>query len=309
MTTSAGPRTELTCRLLHDLLATRPGYVRMWQQHVQRQRTTGVSPAGVAHVLALYLWGAGERADTETTLARDLKDRVRRALVGQSLSPETLSWFIHAFEMSEADEHTLWATYASGVNTQITGISKTLGNIPSLPRPQRHRTIALFERYTIGADRSFIERHTMHVIMALDDGVDTYVYNHDPAAERIEVIHGGEVGSKFLYGGGLHGVELVLERALAKGESLSIEYRSIYPEGMYYGTEVRRPAYGRTQNVDIALKFDASQLPARLLWTIWTDELNDRAIQQEPAHLNEHGSAHRFVPFIEETVVGFRWEW
>ena len=78
---------------------------------------------------------------------------------------------------------------------------------------------------------------------------------------------------------------------------------------MYHGTEVRRTAYGRTQNVDIALKFEASQLPAKLLWTIWTDELNDRAMQQEPAYLNEHGTVHRFVPFIEETVVGFRWEW
>jgi hypothetical protein len=309
MTTAIAERTALTCRLLHDLLTTRPDYVRLWQEQVQRQRSPGISPAGVARVLALYLWGAGERADTETTLARDLKDRVRRALVGQSLSPETLSWFVRAFDMSAADEHTLWATYASGVNNQIPGISKTIASLPSLARPQVHRTVALFERYTIDADHSFIERHTMHVIMALTDDVGTYVYNHDPAAEHIEVLHGGQVGTNFLYGDGLHGVELLLERNLSRGESLSIEYKCLYPKGIYDATEVRRPAYGRSQNVDIALRFHQSSAPKRLLWTVWDDQIHGHVVQEDQVHLNEHAMVHRFVPFIEETVVGFRWEW
>jgi hypothetical protein len=191
----------------------------------------------------------------------------------------------------------------------VSGVSQTLSNRPSLAIPQRHRTVALFERYTIDSDHSFIERHTMHVIMALEDNVKTYVYNHDPAAEEIEVIHGGEVGSHFIYGEGLHGVELILERVLSRGESLSIDYRSIYPKGIYQGTEVRRPAYGRSQNIDIALKFDASRLPKRLTWAVWDDQVHGHIVEQEPVYLNEHSTVHRFVPFIEETVVGFRWEW
>lgn len=287
----------------------RPEYVRTWQSHVQRHRSDQPSPAGIARVLALYLWGAGERADTETNLARDLKDRVRRALIGQSLSPETLTWFIRAFEMSKYDEHALWATYASGTSDQVSGISNTLMTRRPLGRPQRHRTLALFERYTIDDEHSFVDRRTLHVIMALEDGVDSYSYNHEPDVDRIDVIHGGSVGSSFTYGNGLHGVDILLEDVLARGDTASIEYLATYPPGKCTATEVRRPAHGRSENVDIALRFDPAALPARLCWAVWSDHCLGDPIEEEPALLSEHGTVHRFVSSIERTVVGFRWEW
>jgi hypothetical protein len=70
---------------------------------------TGLSQAAVAKVIEEYLWDSGERSENTTGLARQLKDRVSRALNGEGLSTETLGWFIAAFDMDKGDENHLWA--------------------------------------------------------------------------------------------------------------------------------------------------------------------------------------------------------
>lgn len=302
-------RARHTANLLHELLLTRSEYYKQWQEQTQRHRSAGVSKAGVARVIALYLWGSGERADNETTLARDLKDRIRRALAGEALSSETLTWFLRAFEMNAQDEQLLWATYANDRESQLEGISNTITTFRELAQPQRHRTIALFERYTIGPDRQLSERQTMHTIMALEDCVDTYPFTHEADVHRIEVIHGGSLGRPYLHGDGLHTDLLVLEQVLRKGWTAALEYRTAYPSGIRRRTEVRRAAHGRSENIDMALQFHPSVLPRSVWWAVWPDHYEGDPVSEELAVVNNQGSVRRFVRFIEETVVGFRWEW
>ncbi len=295
-------------RMLCEFLLSRSEYRRLWQEQAERRRSGGVSQAGVARVIALHLWGSGERSDSETTLPRDLKDRVRRALAGESLTPETLNWFIRAFGMDQRDEHSLWAAYA-GDRDQSAGISYTITSSRELALRQRHRTIALFERYTVSAERKLAERRTLHTITALEDGIDTYPFNHEPAIERIEVVYGGTLGRRYIHGDGLHTDAIVLDRKLGKGDSASLEYRSFYPRNGYDATEVRRPAHGRSDNIDIALQFPESARPQRISWAVWPDHHEGEPVDEEPVSLNAEGRVRRFVRFIEETVVGFRWEW
>lgn len=294
--------------LLREFLLSRPEYRRLWQEQTERRRSDDVSRAGVARVIALHLWGSGERADSETTLPRDLKDRVRRALAGEILTPETLNWFIAAFGMDERDEHSLWACYA-GDRTQVGGISYTIISDRELALRQRHRTVALFERYTVSAAGRLVERRTMHTIVALEDEVDTYPFNHEPVIERIDVIHGGKLGRHYIHDDGLHTDAIMLDRKLHKGDTAALEYWSFYPEASYDATEVRRPAHGRSDNIDIALQFRRPALPHNISWAIWPDHSAGRPVSEEPTAVDAQGNVHRFVRFIEETVVGFRWEW
>jgi hypothetical protein len=306
--TEKSPHDNRTAGVLRELLQARPDYRRQWQEQAERRRSDGISKAGVARVIALHLWGSGERADSEITLPRNLKDRVRRALDGGGITPKTLSWFIEAFGMDERDEQTLWATLA--IDQEMpSGISYTMTSHRKLALKQRHRTIALFERYTIGTDRSFLTRRTLHTLMALEDGVDVYPFDHEPTADRVEVIYGGTLGASHRYDDGLQMTAIVLERPLKRGETVSLQYETHYPPGRYRGTEIRRSARGRSENIDIAVAFDPAALPSEVSWAVWRDSRIGSPVKDEAVTLDKRHTARRFVRFIEETVVGFRWTW
>jgi len=308
---SSGERRAVPCQasqLLRELLLARPGYRRRWQDQAERRRSTDISLAGVARVIAAHLWATGERPDTATSLPRDIKDRVRRALAGESLTPQTLSWFIAAFGMDERDERSLWATLA-GDRDQHTGISHTITSTRDPAPRQRHRTIALFERYSVAEDRSFASRTTLQTIMAIEDGVDTYPFSHEPAVHRVDVRYGGSLGRQYVDGDGLHTAVIVLDRRLCHGETAALEYVCRYPDGGCRATQVRRAARDRAENVDIAVQFPESAVPRRVTWAVWPDYRDGDPVAEEPVSLDARHCAHRFVRFIEETVVGFRWEW
>ena len=208
-------------RLLWMLLEEKPQYRRLWLARVERDRDSDINLAAVSRVLSEYLWEAGERPDTDLDLPRDIKDRVRRALTGQYLTAETLNWFVRAFEMTDDDEESLWATYTR--RSLDRGISHTMVAPRPMAKPQRHRTLALFERYIIDPAGRLRERHTYHVILAMEDGVDSYMFNHEADVDAIRVAHQGRVGGHYEYGGGLQADEILIGRTLRKGESASIE--------------------------------------------------------------------------------------
>ncbi|WP_238007384.1 hypothetical protein KZZ52_02065 [Dactylosporangium sp. AC04546] len=293
--------------LLRELLTTVPRYRRRWQTQVRRNRSDDLSQAAVAEVLALHLWDTGERDDGQTTLARDLKDRVRRTLSGRGMSAQTLTWLIAAFDMTDQHAGRLWAAY-SGDDSGQRGVAHTFRTVRPMIRPQRHRTISLFERYRIGADGALIDRHTWHTIIAVADGVGSFVFNHEPLPVTVDVILGGEVGQHYHYGGGLESEEIVLNRTLRRGDTAAVEYLTTYPPCAAQLTEIRRPARGRSENVDIAVAFDTAHLPTAVWWCVWDDHLENAPVREEPAS-PEDGVVHRFLPFIEQTAVGFRWQW
>lgn len=300
-------RVVETGTLLRELLANDARYRQRWQVRARRVRQADLSQAAIAEVIANYLWESGERADTETSLARDLKDRVRRALTGVTLTGETIRWFINAFAFTNEDSKRLWATF-TGNPYGASGIGHTIVRPRELIRRQWHRTLSLFERYRVAADGSLMDRHTMHTIGAREDGVSAYLFVHESFAQRIRVVHGGTLGREYRYAGGLRGSDIVLDRPLRRGETTSLEYVTEYAGGPARVTEVRRPARQRSENVDIAIEFHSGRLPRAVYWCVWPDHLEGTPVREEPATVRD-GVAHRFVPFIEQTVVGFRWAW
>ena len=306
MSPQGGRSIAATGALLRDLLAADPRYRRLWRARVKRAHSD-LSQAAVAEVIALHLWDCGERSDSATSLARELKDRVSRALNGTALSSQTLSWFIAAFDIDASDESRLWATFSGRGNIQ-TGIAHTLRRRREMVKRQCHRTVSLVERYTVDQNGSLVLRRTLHAIRAVEDGVDIYIFNHEPEASQIEVLHGGELGRRYEYGGGLSSVEILLDEPLAKSECTALEYRTHFAPGLTCLTEVRRAAFARAENIDLAVEFDGARRPQRAWWCVWDDHLGGTLIRENVMSF-KNDTIRRYVPFIEETVVGFKWEW
>lgn len=96
-----------TSRTLRQILSEDLRCRRRWQRHVQRSAHVELHQAGVARVLALHLWEAGEVAESQLTLPRRLKDRVSRALAGRGVSMSTLQLFVEAFDLNAEQEQRL----------------------------------------------------------------------------------------------------------------------------------------------------------------------------------------------------------
>src|SRR5437016_5620946 len=92
---------SLLARYLISLL-NRPPYRDRWLVFVERQRSETVNQAAVAKVIATYLVDAGIVPESaEARLPRKLRSTISRALQGQSVSTQTVYWFIDAFDFEE----------------------------------------------------------------------------------------------------------------------------------------------------------------------------------------------------------------
>jgi hypothetical protein len=301
-----GPNIQATCALLKILLTDDPNYRRRWRAH--SGRTSGLlNQASVAKVIESHLWEIGEYSNNnDASIARMLKDRVSRALTGKVLSSETLTWMIDAFAMTKTDRDRLWDIF-SGKEEPGSEISHTLRRRREMLRRQCHRTVNLVERYTVNSDGALSSRHTIQTIRAIEDGVDIYIFNHEPPASHVDVIYGGRLGKKYEYGDGLCSVEIELHRSLTKDDTIGLDYRTYYDQGVASMTEVRRTAFARVENIDLAVTFEGLA-PRYAWWCVWDDHLDGQPVEERRVDII-NGAVRLFVGSIEETVVGFRWAW
>jgi len=303
-------RLRVTGELLQALLVQRPAYARHWQRFQRRSPAREVlSQSAVAQVIAEYLWDSGERPDSETGLPRELKDRVHRALHGETLSSETLGWFIDAFHMTEQDAQRLRDIFTAGASRLAGPVVDTLRSAQRLPIPQRHRTVSAFERHIVGPDRRAIAHRTTRAIMACEDDVDSYPYRFVPGASGVVVLRGGRVTARHQPAGSSPILEITLSTRLRRGQIASLEYQVEFEASADITCEYRRVAHARADNVDIVVQFHQSQLPSRLWWAIWDDYKDGDVLGQEEVSLDHDGCVHRFVPYLENAAAGFCWKW
>ncbi|MGD8149174.1 hypothetical protein [Ornithinimicrobium sp. Y1694] len=97
---------RLLCRILLEDAQVR----RRWQRHVLRSTAPkgALHQAAITRVLAGHLWEIGE---PPASGSRSLKDRVNRMCAGR-VTPQTLSWFIGAFDLSPTQATRLWDVLA-----------------------------------------------------------------------------------------------------------------------------------------------------------------------------------------------------
>ncbi|WP_353945420.1 hypothetical protein ABII15_30175 [Streptomyces sp. HUAS MG91] len=300
--------------LLRRFLTERPSYRDRWEHHELRRAGGPLSASAIARVLALHLWETGVRPDTETDLARRLKDRVHRALAGEVLSRETLEWFIGAFEVNGADASELRALW-SGADAvpggeDADGVVRHTLRLPQyLPLRQRHRTVAVFERHILGPDGAPLRHRTTRALMACEDGVTAFPCRLPEGAVGVTVLRGARARPLREFPGSTPVVELAFPAPLAAGQIASLEYEVGYAPGRAPTTEYRRVAHARADNVDLVVEFAPARRPARLWWATWDHHRGGTPLTETPAALSADGSAHRFVPALEHAAAGFRWAW
>ncbi|WP_405009466.1 hypothetical protein [Kitasatospora sp. NBC_01539] len=296
---------------LRGLLTGRPAYRNRWLAHVRRKRGDGISYSAVSQVVALHVWDSGLRPDTDRDLPRRLRDRVRQALLGEQLTHETVTWLTDSFGFSAEDTALVWEAFSgrSELDLDGSGITFTLRHPPvPLVQPQRHRTTALFSRYHLDADRMLRRTEHSHVLLALEDGVDSYAYSPRDTVTGVESVVGGTFSGFRPSSPGFVGLRFGLDRRLRRGQHASLHYTTVHRPTPGPCVQLRRAARKRIDNVDMRIVFDRA-VPRRAWWCAWDDYDAGELVREVPLAVGADGVMHQFLPYLEEAVVGFRWEW
>jgi hypothetical protein len=312
-----GRRTA--AKYLRELLAQQGPCRRRWEQYVVRSRSGEINQLAVAEVLAQHLWSHPRVTGDADVLPRQLKDTVARALSGTLLSRPTLALFIDAFRISGADADRLWRLWEGSGRISVFSGPRAMGaqtetDLHSALGPRRHQTLSLHDHVYIGSDGRIARTRTLQVIEAIADGLDCVPYIYDTSALTLEVGQGcGDIsGELFRISADVYATTIPLARALAAGETSSLEYVTTY---RYPGNlddpherEFRRAVMRRLENFEMRVEFHPDMLPAQTWWAVW-DGVDGESIEREPVTLGGQHEVQRYLRAVERAVVGFCWSW
>jgi hypothetical protein len=300
-------------------LLTQPGrYRRRWEQHTLRSGPGEITQLAVAEVLARYLWTHPRVSADKDVIARQLKDTVARAVSGSLLSRPTLALFIDAFGIEAVHADQLWRLWhGSGRVGVLSGrhavASKTESDLRAALGPARHLTVSMHDHVDVGSDGRLARTRTLQVVEATADGLDRIPYLYDTNTLTLEVGQGcGEISDDlYQISDGVYATTIPLARELSAGETISLEYSTIYG---YLGNltdqhelEYRRAVIKRLENLDLRVTFHPDKLPARVWWAVWDGDGD--VIESELVPLGSQYEVHRYLRSVEKTVVGFCWSW
>nr|AFV52109.1 hypothetical protein [Streptoalloteichus sp. ATCC 53650] len=298
--TSGMSNVQDTCALLRYLLLHE--YRSVWQKKTSRT-SAELNQAAIARVLARKKIEDGDISLRREAPHRAVKDLVSHMVRRERLTGRTLSLFIEAFDMNEAHQNQLWNTLTNP--SLSSGTVNTIHDQPWLAVPQCHRTISVSERYKIDPAGVPILRNVRHTIRAVEDGVGSYIFGHEREVAAVTVRHGGVTGPRHEYGNGLLATEIVLDHPLRNTEATALEYEATYPRSAEPFTEVRRAAFARSENVDIAVEF-TGRLPGQAWWCVWADPSQGQPVHEEEIDCR-NGSIRKYFPSLENAVAGVRW--
>jgi hypothetical protein len=290
-------------------LLLRPGpYRDQWERHAHDAPPEEIRQEAVCTVIAEYLYETGEHDESDTRLARTLKDRVSRAVSGRGLSLQTLRWLEAAFRLSPRDAQRIRELYRGDLRpTVIVGALPP----PTHALPAGHETTLLFEHHVIGRDGLPARHHTQQTVRALVDGMTSYQYRSDTPEADVRVVRGGHVGRPYQVSEQTWAADIFFHHPLRYGEEAYVEYWTIFHYSEPPAPEFRRGAHRRVEHLDLRLEFHSDRLPRHLWWAEWADyrSPDEAIVEREPIALDEELSAHRYLEAIEHAVVGYYWDW
>ena len=319
---TAGAARQAAAAYLRELLL-RPGRFRStWEQYAERSRPGHINQLAVAEVLARHLWDYPRRPGDSDVLPRQLKDTASRALSGKLLSKSALRLFIEAFSLPHFEQDQLWKLWEGSQRTRVLSGPRSFRGeahqeLETAIGPAVHRTLSLHDHHYVGPDGMPSRTRTLQVVEAITDDVQRIPYIYDTSAVSIDLIQGCTgLGAQFReVSGGIFATDLLLARSLGSGETLTLEYVTTFsypkvPADEMVGelAQYRRAVRRRMENADIRVEFDPEHLPQKVWWAIW-DGVEGDIIGQEQVELDSQHSAQRFLRFLENSVVGFHWEW
>ncbi|MGY0232094.1 hypothetical protein [Longispora urticae] len=272
---------------------------------------------------------------------RDLRDLLRRD--GLAVSPATLSHWQSGRSRPERPRSLLVLHRLEGIlGFADGGLSSLLGSVRSRGRTQQRpggltpaqlwtdgvavaaltgrlapaglSPLSHHDRVAIGPDRRARSVRTWQVLRADVDGADrTTVVAHvaDPGARPpvVRALNRCRTGrSARDAGAGLLAVELVLERPLARGETVALEYevrhRPPYPLDSHYERKLPWPVRHHVLEVD----FPATLPPPRCeYYTAPHVDVRPRVHRELPPDADHR--VHAVAVDVAPGVSGIRWTW
>jgi hypothetical protein len=287
------------------MLLVRAGEPRsIWAKHAPEALPGEIDPSAVTEVLR------SQAADESAPAAGDVEgiDGVRAALDGTALSPATLERFIAAFDLGPRHATRLRQILRGSDSVRVIS-GDALADLYRQSGPPRHETLAVHELHTLGPDGLPAEHQTIQVIRSTVDDLDTYPYRFDTNELVVEVVRGGRVGDIYRLTETLFGVDIVLDRSLAPGETALMHYRTTFLYHTPPPTEFRRGVLGVMKDVTLWVQFHPDRLPARVWLARW-DRLDHATVIDH--HLVEMDGEHSVqvrYDEVEQSIVGFHWEW
>jgi hypothetical protein len=188
-------------------------------------------------------------------------------------------------------------------------VANTLRLPQELPILQRHRTIAVFEHRVIGPDGAPVTHHASRAIIARTGTVNFYPCRQFSAASEVIMLRGGTITGRREPQGSAPILEITLSSPLPVGQVGSLEYQANFAPGSTVVTEYRQVAHARAENVDIVVQFHLAHLPRYVWWAVWDDYRGGTVLDEQAVSLDSDGCVHRYLPYLENAAVGFRWEW
>ena len=282
------------------LLLARPGdYRTAWERHVEPGEAGGISYAGVAGVLR------AARPATDS-------DRVaRQSLEGTALAAEHLELFVEAFGIGSRHAQRLRKLHGGSGAVRVLDSAGRTEQLPVVPPgPARYETIALHETHTIGPDGRPAEHETIQTIRALVDGLDRYPYLFDTDQLAVDVVRGGRLDpGMYRINDRFHGVDLMLEPPLGRGESTLLHLRTTFAYRRPPPPLLRRGVRRSVEDLTIWVRFHPRRVPRRVWQARWEVDEPTRLLARHQVELDSELSVRaRFGP-VRAALLGFSWDW
>jgi hypothetical protein len=278
------------------MLLVRPGAPRsVWEKYARDAQPAQIEDQAVAEVL--------RQLDAGITT-----EAVRTALDGTGLSPATLERFIDAFELTPRQAGRLRDLLRGSESVRVV-TGEALTDLYRHTGPAHHDTLAVHEMHTLGPDGLPAEHQTIQVIRSTVDSLETYPYRFDTDQLVVEVVRGGRVGDMYRVNESLYGVDIVLDRPLAKGETALMHYRTTFLYNTAPPPEFRRGVLGVMKDVTLWVQFHPDRLPARVWLGRWDRLDHATVLEQQEVELDDEFSVQARYDEVEQAIVGFHWSW
>ena len=202
---------------------------------------------------------------------------------------------------------------------EVIGLGITLpGRLAELDAHVRRQIQRVSEHniVTVGPDRAQHSRWVRHVVRAAADGADRMLlFNHHedddaPLPTIVPLVRCTNGRRHVLSAPAVVASELLFDRALAKGDSIAVEYRVDYaapfPRDAWHELRRRTPL----REFALEVRFDPAAVPTRCEW--YVRDLNHGPGDVEgvrPVSLNAAHAARVVQHDVPPAAYGLRWAW
>jgi hypothetical protein len=269
----------------------------VWEKEAVAPRSGEVDHAAVATVLARH--GAPVAVDA-----------VRAAVDGDTLTADTLERFVDAFDLSPRFASRLRGLLEGSDSVAvISGSALSTSALFPVIGPPRLTTLAVHELHTLGPDGLPAEHQTIQVIQSTVDRLEAYPYRFDTDQLVVEVVRGGRVGDMYRVTEGLYGVDILLDRPLARDETTLMHYRVTFGYSTAPPPEFRRGVLGAMHDVTLWVQFHPDRVPARVWQARWDSLDHDAIVEQVEVEPDGEFSVQARYDHVEDSILGFHWSW